>query len=56
MKGQVVEGDHGLATVLTSATTEPLVAAFVEVEAVGGEGVTEGADRTSLVVIAAQGP
>ena len=56
MKWQVVDGDHGLAAVLTSATTEPLVAAFLEVEAVGGEGVTEGTDRTPFVVIAAQGP
>ena len=41
---------------LTSATAEPLVATFVKVEAVGGEGVTKGADRPPFVVIAAQGP
>jgi hypothetical protein len=52
MKWQVLDGDHGLAIVLTSATTEPLVAAFLEVEAVGGEGVTKGAERTPFVVIA----
>jgi hypothetical protein len=56
MKWEVFDGDHGLATVLTSATAEPLVAAFLEVEAVGGEGVTEGADGTPFVVVAAQGP
>jgi hypothetical protein len=56
MIGQVFDGDHGLASFLTSATAEPLMTAFVEVEAVGGEGITEGADGTPLVVIAAQRP
>ena len=41
---------------MTDATAEPLVTVFIEVEAVGGEGVTKGADRTPSVVIAAQRP
>ena len=56
MIGQALDGDDGFASVLTSATAEPLVTVFVEVEAVGGERVTKGADRTPLVVIAAQRP
>ena len=55
-KWEVFDGDHGLLSFLTSATAEPLVTASVEVEAVGGEGVTEGADGTPFVVIAAQRP
>jgi hypothetical protein len=38
----------------TNAATEPFVATFVEVEAVGGEGVAEGADRATLVIIATE--
>jgi hypothetical protein len=53
MLGQVFDGDHGFTSVLTSATAEPLVTAFVEVEAVGGERVTKGTDWTPFVVIAA---
>ena len=56
MIGQVFDGEHGFASVLTSASAEPLMTAFVEVEAVGGERVTKGADRTPFVIIAAQRP
>ena len=40
----------------TSVTTEPFVTMLAEVETVGGERVTKGADRTPCVVIAAQKP
>jgi hypothetical protein len=41
---------------LAGAIADPLVAAFVKVEAVGGEGIAKGADGTPLVVIATEEP
>lgn len=41
---------------MTGAIAEPLVAVFGKVEAVGGERIAKSADRTTFVVIAAQGP
>lgn len=55
-KGQVFDRENGLRLSETSATAEPLVAMFLEVEAVGGERVAEGADRTTLVVVATEEP
>jgi len=54
--GQLFDVDDGLASLLANAATEPLVAVFGEVEAIGGEGVAEGADGTPFVVIATEGP
>ena len=52
-----MDEDDGLLRFLeTNAATEPLVAAFFEVEAVGGEGIAEGADGTTFVVIATEEP
>jgi len=41
---------------LANAIAEPLVAAFFKVEAIGGEGIAEGADGAAFVVIATERP
>ncbi len=50
------QGDPGLDAVETSVTTGPLVSLAVGIEAVGGEGITEGTNGTAPVVIAAHWP
>jgi hypothetical protein len=51
-----LDGDDGLSLIKANAATEPLVAAFFEVEAIGGEGIAEGTDRATLVVITPERP
>jgi hypothetical protein len=46
------QGNDRFSAVATSATTDPLVAAAVEVEAVGSEAIAEDANRSSSVIVA----
>jgi len=55
IEGTVHGGDGG-EVLETSLITEPFVALAVRIEAVGGEGVAEGTDRASFVVVAADRP
>lgn len=54
--GSPCDGNDGGSVVGASVEAGPLVTLAVEVEAVGLEGIAEGADGTALVVVAAQRP
>jgi hypothetical protein len=46
------QGNDRFSAVATSATADPLVAAAIEVEAIGGETIAEDANRSSSVIVA----
>jgi hypothetical protein len=50
------QGNDRFRAVETSATTDPLVAAAVEVEAIGSEAIAEGTNRSSSVIVATTKP
>jgi hypothetical protein len=53
---RVLQVNGGRSAIEAGAITEPLVPLTIEVEAVGSEGVTEGADRVPFGIIAADRP
>jgi hypothetical protein len=52
----VFQVNGGRSAIEAGAITEPLVPLAIEVEAVGSEGVTEGADRAPFGIVAADRP
>jgi len=54
--GSPFDGSNGSGLTAAGVEAGPFVALAVEVEAVGLEGIAEGADGTALVVVAAQRP
>jgi hypothetical protein len=53
---RVLQANDGRSAAATDAITEPFVPLAIEVEPVGSEGVTEGADGATLGIVAAHRP
>jgi hypothetical protein len=54
--GHSVQADEGRSPVEASLGTEPFVALTVGIEAIGGEGIAEGTNGATFVVVAPDGP